>query len=524
MFNHPKYRSRAKLAEWKALSSHKKKVGDLHIKTLFEENPARFEHYHLRHENIMLDYSKQPITPETLDKLMSLAKACNVENWRHRMFTGQVINTSENRAVLHTALRTPDNTPVIVEGEDIIPQIRTSLARMKKFCDKLRKEKKFTHIVNIGIGGSDLAPAMVHEALKYYSDRDIHVHFVSNMDGTNLVETLRLIDPEKTLFIITSKTFTTQETMANAHSARQWLRERLGVYDVSKHFIAASLNIEATKEFGIDEEHVFPIWDWVGGRFSLWSTIGLSFCIAIGFDNFQALLDGAHSMDQHFLNAPMDKNMPILMAMIGIWHRNFMDLPTLSITPYDQYLRLLVPYLQQLDMESNGKAVDRKNRPVTYKTGPVVLGDIGTNAQHAYFQILHQGSTIVPSDFILVAKTHNPIGVHHKMLLSNALAQSKALMEGKKDADPHRCFEGNRPSNTIVLDELTPYTLGLLLALYEHKIFVQGIIWNINSFDQCGVELGKTLAGEIIKNFDKDPRTLQTDSSTCGILEHLKSL
>ncbi len=524
MFNKSNNVSRSQLPEWKALSAHHKSLGPIHIKTLFEEDQARFDKYHLHHENIMLDYSKQPITPETIEKLMALAKACNIESWREKMFTGQIINTSEGRAVLHTALRTPDDTPVIVEGEDIIPQIRTSLARMKKFCDKLHKENKFTHIVNIGIGGSDLAPSMVYEALKHYSDRNIHLHFVSNMDGTNLAETLRLVDPEKTLFIVTSKTFTTQETMTNAHSARTWLREKLGVEDVSDHFIAASLNIPATKEFGINEDHVFPIWEWVGGRFSLWSTIGLSCCIAIGFDNFQALLDGAHSMDQHFLNAPLEENMPILMAMIGIWHRNFMDLPALSITPYDQYLWRFVSYMQQLDMESNGKAVDRKDRPVTYKTGPIILGDIGTNAQHAYFQILHQGSTIVPSDFILVAKTHNPIGQHHKMLISNAVAQSKALMEGQENDDPHKHFDGNRPSNTIVLDELTPYSLGMLLALYEHKVFVQGIIWNINSFDQCGVELGKTLAKQIIDGYDKEDASPNTDSSTHGILSHIKSL
>ena len=516
--------SRSKLPEWKALSAHKKKVGDVHIKALFDENPRRFSEYSMRHEDIMLDYSKQPITNETITKLITLAKACNLESWREKMFTGQVINTSEKRAVLHTALRTPEDTPIIADGENVIPHIRKSLSRMKDFCETVRHEKKITHIVNIGIGGSDLAPSMVNEALKHYSDRDIHLHFVSNMDGTNLAEVLRIIDPNKTLFIVTSKTFTTQETMTNANSARKWLRDKLGKDDVSDHFIAASLNIKATKEFGIDDNNVFPIWDWVGGRFSLWSTIGLSCCIAIGFDNFQKLLDGAHSMDQHFLNAPMEENMPILMAMIGIWHRNFMDLPALSITPYDQYLWQFVSYMQQLDMESNGKAVDRKDKPVSYKTGPIILGDIGTNAQHAYFQILHQGSTIVPSDFILVAKTHNPIGDHHKKLLSNAVAQSQALMAGQESDDPHRHFDGNRPSNTIILDELTPYSLGLLLALYEHKVFVQGIIWNINSFDQCGVELGKTLATKIIDNFDKDEKLSHADQSTQGLIDYLKSI
>ncbi len=502
------------------MQAHKGELGDLQIKSLFANNPKRFEQFHLCHENIMFDYSKQPMTCETMGKLMSLARACDVEGWRSKMFEGAPINATENRSVLHTALRAQNDTPIMVEGINVIPQIRDALNRMKEFSDNIRKEKKYTHIVNIGVGGSDLASSMVFEALKHYSDRNINVHFVSNVDGTHLSETLRLIEPKKTLFIVTSKTFTTQETMANAHSARAWLQDKLGCEDVSDHFAAISQNIDLAKEFGINEQRIFPIWDWVGGRFSLWSSIGLPFCIAIGFDNFQKLLDGAHSMDEHFLNAPLEENMPILLAMIGIWHRNFMNFPALSITLYDQYLWQFPAYLQQLEMESNGKSVDRNNMPIDYKTCPTILSGIGTNVQHAYFQMIHQGTDIIPCDFIMVAKSHNPIDGHHEKLLANAIAQTKALMDGREDTNPHKSFAGNRPSNTIIIDELTPYSLGMLLALYEHKVFVQGVIWNINSFDQCGVELGKILANQLMK----DPEKIATDSSTCGILAHLKEI
>ena len=515
---------RQNLPEWTALEQHKQDIESVQIKDLFEENKKRFDQFHVRHDNIMLDYSKHAITSETIEKLTALAKACGLEDWRAKMFNGEAINVTENRAVLHTALRTQSNAPIMVDGVDIIPKIRETLERMKNFSDTLRKEKRFTHIVNIGIGGSDLGPAMVYEALKPFTDRNIHLHFVSNVDGTHLTETLRQVDPAKTLFMVTSKTFTTQETMTNARSAKIWLQKVLGKEDVSDYFIAASQNVEEVKKFGIREDNIFPIWDWVGGRYSLWSAIGLSFCMAIGFDHFESMLEGAHSMDQHFLQAPFDQNMPVLLGLIGVWHRNFMNAPVLSILPYDQYLSRFPAYMQQLDMESNGKSVDRQDRKVQYETGPIIMGEIGTDAQHAFFQLIHQGTTIVPCDFIAVAKTQNPLGDHHKKLLANALAQTKALMDGRKSDNPHKIFEGNRPSNTILLDELTPYTLGMLLALYEHKVFVQGIIWNINSFDQCGVELGKILANRIIDDFDEHLDNVTTDSSTRGILKKLKVL
>ncbi len=515
---------RSSLKQWKELENHKNDLGDVQIKSLFANDTKRFDEFHLSHKNIMLDYSKQLVTHETMDKLIDLAKACDIEGWRSKMFEGATINTTENRAVLHTALRTKSNDPIMVDGENIIPKIRDAQNRMKEFSNKIRKEKTYTHIVNIGVGGSDLSSSMVYEALKHYSDRGIAVHFVSNIDSTHLSETLQLIDPEKTLFIVSSKTFTTQETMANAHSAKSWMQDKLKRKDVSAHFVAVSQNIDLAKEFGISDNNIFPIWDWVGGRFSLWSSIGLSFCIAIGFDNFKELLGGARDMDQHFLNAPLEKNMPVLLAMIGVWHRNFLNLPAASVTLYDQYLWQFPAYLQQLEMESNGKSIDRNGVAVSYETCPAILSGIGTNAQHAYFQMFHQGTDIIPCDFIVVAKTHNPINDHHKKLLANAIAQSKALMDGREDKNPHKSFAGNRPSNTIIIDELTPYSLGMLLALYEHKVFVQGIIWNINSFDQCGVELGKILARQIIDDFDKDIKDIKSDSSTLGIMKYIDNL
>ncbi len=519
--NKMKQAQRSDLPQWKALKAHKGELGNVQIKSLFKDNPNRFDDFHLTHENMMFDYSKQPITAKTMENLIALARDCDIEGWRKKMFDGELINTTENRAALHTALRAANasSAPIIVEGENIIPKISNALDKIKDFSEKVRAEKKFTHIVNIGVGGSDLASSMVFEALKYYSDRDISVHFISNIDGTHLTETLRLVDPEKTLFIVTSKTFTTQETMANAQSAKKWLQQKLNIDDVSNHFAAISQNTELAKEFGINDELIFPIWDWVGGRFSLWSSIGLPFCIAIGFDNFKELLNGARSMDQHFQNAPLEQNMPVILAMIGIWHRNFLKRPAISISLYDQYLWQFPAYLQQLEMESNGKSIDRNNNPINYETCPIILSGIGTNAQHAYFQMLHQGTDIIPCDFIMVAKTHNPIKGHHEKLLANAIAQTKALMDGRADENPHKSFNGNRPSNSIIIDELTPYSLGMLLALYEHKVFVQGVIWNINSFDQCGVELGKILANQIIQN----PEEMSIDPSTLAIMNYSQS-
>ncbi len=515
---------RSDLKQWKALIAHENELGDVKIKSLFADDPNRFDKFHVKCENMMLDYSKQLLTDKTMEKLIDLAKACDIEGWRSKMFEGASINATENRAALHTALRTKSDDPIMVDGEDIIPKIRKAQDRMKEFSNKIRKGKKYTHIVNIGVGGSDLSSSMVYEALKHYSDREINLHFVSNIDGTHLSEVLRLIDPEKTLFIISSKTFTTQETMANAYSAKSWLQDKLNRKDVSKHFIAVSQNIELAKEFGVNDNNIFPIWDWVGGRFSLWSSIGLSFCIAIGFDNFKELLNGAYQMDQHFLKSPLEKNIPVLLAMIGVWHRNFLKLPAASLTLYDQYLWQFPAYMQQLEMESNGKSIDREGKAINYETCPTILSGIGTNVQHAYFQMFHQGTETIPCDFIMVAKTHNSIHGHHKKLLSNAIAQSKALMDGSEDNNPHKSFTGNRPSSTIIIDELTPYNLGMLLALYEHKVFVQGIIWNINSFDQCGVELGKVLARQIIDDFGKNVKDIKTDSSTLGLMKYIDNL
>ncbi len=524
MPNSSKNISRADLPEWGALDRHAQDLADLHIKALFEKDRHRFLDFHLRHDSLILDYSKQGLTSDTLKKLVALAQACDVEGLREKMFGGAAINVTEGRAVLHTALRAQGDTPISVDGEDVVPHIQNALRRMQHFCDLVRREKRFTHIVNIGIGGSDLGASVVYEALKPFADRDFHLHFVSNIDGTDLTETLRFLDPQTTLFVIASKTFTTQETVANMHSARLWLQDALGGKDISDHFVAVTGNSEQAREFGIQDAHIFPVWDWVGGRYSLWSAISISACIALGFDRFQELLAGARSMDQHFSRAPLGQNMPVLLAMIGVWNRNFKGYPALSITPYDQYLCRFPAYIQQLDMESNGKSVDCQGQVVDYDTGPLVLSDTGTNAQHAYFQMVHQGTSVIPCDFIVVAQSHNPIGAHHRQLLANAIGQSKALMDGRDDDDPHKVFEGNRPSNTLILDRLTPYTLGLLLALYEHKIFVQGVIWNINSFDQCGVELGKALAHQIYDSFDQDPENVTTDSSTRGIMQFLQDL
>lgn len=504
--------SRTQLQAWQDLLAHHERMQGVRISDLFAQDEARFAHFHVRHEGLMLDYSKQRITGETLAALMDLARACDLEGERDRLFSGAVMNITENRAVLHTALRDRASTEIIVDGENIVPMIRETFARMKDITDKVRAEKRFTHIINIGIGGSELGPNMVTQALRPFSDRGIQVHYVSNVDSSDLAEKLLLVEPEKTLFIVTSKTFTTQETMCNARSARRWLREVLGREDVSAHFMASTQNVKAALEFGILEENILPIWDWVGGRYSLWSAIGLSQCFAIGYENFEAMLAGAYAMDMHFRTAPLERNIPVLLGMIGVWHRNFEGFESVGIMPYDQYLHALPAYMQQLDMESNGKSVTRAGKPITdYKTGPIILGQAGTNGQHAFFQLVHQGTTIIPSDFIFSLKNQNPIGLHHLKLTANAIAQTKALMDGCENDNPHKVFGGNRPSNTIVLDELTPYALGMLLAMYEHKVFVQGIIWDINSFDQCGVELGKVLAKQLINEFGNDADSREED-------------
>lgn len=512
---------RSDLDAWKILQDHAQETKGLQIKDLFDTDPNRFARFNLKYDGVLLDYSKQAVTTDTIKKLCGLAKSCDLEGWREKLYSGAKINMTEDRAVLHTSLRDPQHAPILVDGEDVNLVITETLERMQHFSNIIRKEKRFTHIINIGIGGSDLGAAMVYEALKPFCDRDFNMHFVSNVDATHLTEALREADPQKTLIIVTSKTFTTQETMTNAYSAKEWLSDKLGTNNLSEHLIAATQNVEAAKEFGVQDDHIFPIWDWVGGRFSLWSAIGLPLCIALGFDHFQSLLDGAHSMDDHFKSADFEHNMPVILAMIGIWNRNFLGYESLCITPYDQYLSRFSAYMQQLDMESNGKSVDRQNRKVPYKTGPIILGDVGTNAQHAFFQSIHQGTTIIPCDFILNARSLNPIGDHQKKLLANAIAQSKALMDGLKTDDPHTSFDGNRPSNTILLDALTPYRLGMLIALYEHKIFVQGIIWNINSFDQCGVELGKDLAKQVVTSLDNLSDD-KMDSSTASLINLVK--
>lgn len=515
------------LEAWKNLETHHADMAKKNIPELFQNETNRYDSFHKSLESLTLDYSKQRITQETIEKLCALARSCDLENWRDQMFDGAHVNTTENRAVLHTALRNKDLKTLEIEGKDIVPEIRAAYEKMEKFTDKIREEKKFTNIVNIGIGGSDLGPHMIAEALKPFSDPDITVHYVSNVDASHLIETFNKVNPEKTLFIITSKTFTTQETMCNARSALKMMQDALGKDDVGEHFAAATQNIEAAGKFGITEERIFPIWDWVGGRYSLWSAIGLSFCITIGFKNFQKLLDGAYAMDTHFREAPLEENIPALLALIGIWNRNFEGYNSIGIIPYDQYLYYLPSHMQQLDMESNGKSVTRYGMPITdYDTGPIVLGQTGTDAQHAFFQSVHQGTDIIPCDFIFALKNQNSANGHHYKLLANAIAQTKALMEGQKHDNPHKIFSGSRPTNTIVLEELDPYNLGLLMSMYEHKIFVQGIIWNINSFDQHGVELGKILAKQVLRDLgDSDFQNVEPaklDSSSAALTEMVK--
>ncbi|MCK5385432.1 MAG: glucose-6-phosphate isomerase, partial [Alphaproteobacteria bacterium] len=489
---------RSNLPEWTALEEHARAMHDVHIRDLFANNKKRFEEFSLRLNPLLIDFSKQRANKETLEKLCDYARACDLEGWRKKMFDGDVVNHTEKRAALHTALRVGAKAKIIQDGEDIVPEIQAVLQRMNDFSDQIRDEGRFTHIINIGIGGSDLGAYMAYEALKPFTDRDITVHFVSNMDSSHLAEILREVEAKKTLFIVASKSFTTLDTMTNANSASGWLRKELGIDDVGEHFIAISQNVALAKEFGIKEENIFPIWNWVGGRFSLWSAVGLPLCIALGFDRFEAMLDGARAMDEHFRYAELEKNLPVMLGLIGMWNRNFLGHETLAVIPYNQYLHRFPAYMQQLDMESNGKSVDRDQQLIPYATGPIIFGAPGTNAQHSFFQLFHQGTTIAPCEFIASIKNQSPMGDHQVKLLANMFAQSKALMEGQESDDPNKKFDGNRPSTTLLLDSLTPYTLGMLIALYEHKIFVQGILWNINSFDQCGVELGKVLAKQII--------------------------
>lgn len=517
-------------AEWKALHEEQSSLEDKHMRDMFANEPERFSTFSTEHDGMFLDFSKNIIQSSTIEKLTALAHACGLEDHRDAMFNGKKINNTEDRAVLHTALRAPADHNVEIDGENVIPFVHDVLKKMKDFTEKVHNGewkgysgKAIKHVVNIGIGGSDLGPYMVCEALEPYKNDIDTIRFVSNIDGAHIKSTLDKLDPHTTLFIIASKTFTTQETLTNAHTARKWLIDELGSEDAIKnHFVALSTNSEAVTDFGINEDNMFPFENWVGGRYSLWSAIGLSISLYIGFDNFRALLDGAHSMDAHFKTAPLEKNIPALLGLLGIWYRNFWNYDSHAILPYAQQLHRFPAFLQQLDMESNGKNVDKNGNPITqYDTGPVIFGEPGTNGQHAFYQLIHQGTNVIPCDFIGLEKSDYAIGDHHKKLLANMVAQAQALMQGRTleqaSGRTERVFNGNRPSNTIIIPELSPYYLGMLISLYEHKVFVQGSIWNINSFDQWGVELGKELAGKILSNQSDSSK----DPSIAPILEKL---
>ena len=537
-------------AAWQALQKHFDEMKDVTIADLFAKDGDRFSKFSATFDDQMLvDYSKNRITEETLAKLQDLAKECDLAGAIKSMFSGEKINRTENRAVLHVALRNRINTPILVDGKDVMPEVNAVLEKMKTFSEAIISGewkgytgKAITDVVNIGIGGSDLGPYMVTEALRPYKNH-LNMHFVSNVDGTHIAEVLKKVNPETTLFLVASKTFTTQETMTNAHSARDWFLKAAGdEKHVAKHFAALSTNAKAVGEFGIDTANMFEFWDWVGGRYSLWSAIGLSIVLSIGFDNFVELLSGAHAMDKHFSTTPAEKNLPVLLALIGIWYNNFFGAETEAILPYDQYMHRFAAYFQQGNMESNGKYVDRNGNVVDYQTGPIIWGEPGTNGQHAFYQLIHQGTKMVPCDFIAPAITHNPLSDHHQKLLSNFFAQTEALAFGKsrevveqeyrdqgKDPAtldyvvPFKVFEGNRPTNSILLREITPFSLGALIALYEHKIFTQGVILNIFTFDQWGVELGKQLANRILPELKDDKEISSHDSSTNGLINRYKA-
>jgi len=534
---------------YKYLVDHYIDIASKSLKELFETDSERFAKFSLKFEDILLDYSKNRIDDETMALLIQLARECSVNKAIKAMFSGEKINATEGRPVLHIALRNRSNTPILVDGKDVMPDVNRVLEQMKTFSEAIISGvwkgftgKAMTDVVNIGIGGSDLGPVMVTEALRPYKNH-LQMHFVSNVDATHLVEALKGLNPATTLFLIASKTFTTQETMANAHSARDWvLAGGANEQDIAKHFVALSTNSEGVKKFGIDTKNMFEFWDWVGGRYSLWSAIGLSIVLSVGYENFVELLAGAHAMDEHFRTAEFEQNLPIALALVGIWYNNFFDTETNAILPYDQYMHRFAAYFQQGDMESNGKHVDRNGNPVDYSTGPIIWGEPGTNGQHAFYQLIHQGTKMIPCDFIAPAISHNPLGEHHNMLLSNFFAQTEALMNGKSREEvvaeleksgkteqeieklaPFKMFDGNRPTNSILLKEITPRSLGSLIAMYEHKIFVQGIIWNIYSFDQWGVELGKQLAGKILPELKDNSEVNTHDSSTNGLINQYKA-
>ncbi len=540
---------------WKALEAHYREIADRHMRDLFAQDPRRFDGFSLRLGNLLFDYSKNRVTGNTMQLLLDLARERQVEPMRDAMFSGEKINTTEGRAVLHTALRNRSGRPVLTDGPggtaDVMPKINSVLVQMRAFTEKVRSGewkgytgREITDVVNIGIGGSDLGPKMVVEALAKYSHKRLRLHFVSNVDSTHLVETLKDLSPETTLFIVASKTFTTQETMTNALSARDWLLAAAKDQAVVKqHFIALSTNEPAVEEFGIDTANMFEFWEWVGGRYSLWSAIGMPIALSIGMDGFEQLLDGAHLVDEHFRTAPLDQNIPVVMALLGVWYNNFFGCESHAVLAYDQYLARFAAYLQQGDMESNGKSVTKAGETVDYSTGPIVWGEPGTNGQHAFYQLIHQGTKLIPCDFIAYAKPLNPLGDHHAKLLSNFFAQTEALMRGKTETEaradlektgkepqaieallPHKIFLGNKPTNSFFIQELTPASLGSLIALYEHKIFVQGVVWGVNSFDQWGVELGKQLAKTILPELENDAVVDGHDSSTNGLINYYKTI
>ena len=536
---------------WRALKAHHQEIAGLHMKDLFADDPGRFDRFSLTCGDILFDYSKNRITDRTMKLLLDLAEQAGLADQIQAMFEGGKVNTTENRAVLHVALRNRSNRPILVDGDDVMPEVNRVLGKMRSFSEQVRSGrwqgftgKKISAVVNIGIGGSDLGPLMVTAALAHYTSPDLRSHFISNVDGTHLAETLKGLDPETTLFIIASKTFTTRETMANSASARDWLVSSLGdEAAVARHFVALSTHHEAVAEFGIDPENVFEFWDWVGGRYSLWSAIGLSIALAVGMDRFEELLSGAFKMDEQFRTAPFEQNIPVIMGLLGIWYNNFFDAESHAILPYDQYLHRFPAYFQQGDMESNGKGVTRHGERVDYSTGPIIWGEPGTNGQHAFYQLIHQGTKLVPCDFLAPVVSQNPLGEHHSILLANFFAQTEALMKGKTEAEVRselegtnlpadeldklaqaKIFEGNRPSNSIMYKQLTPETLGSLIAIYEHRVFTQGIIWNVNSFDQMGVELGKQLAGAIEPELKTDQAVTGHDSSTNGLINYYKKL
>jgi glucose-6-phosphate isomerase len=526
---------------WQQLQSHAAVMREKHIRALFASDPGRFGAFSQQFEDILFDYSKNLIDKETLQLLQALARECKVDEAIKAMFGAEKINATEGRAVLHTALRNSSGTPVMLDGKDVMPEVNAVLRQMKDFCARVHNGewkgfsgKRIRYIVNIGIGGSDLGPVMVTEALNPYRVEGIQTYFVSNIDGTHIAETLKKVKADETLFLIASKTFTTQETMTNAHSARSWFLENGGAEkDIALHFAALSTNEKAVTAFGIDAKNMFAFWDWVGGRYSLWSAIGLSIALTVGYDHFAALLDGAHAADLHFRDTPFEQNIPLIMALIGIWYGNFFDAQSEAILPYDQYMHRFAAYFQQGNMESNGKSTSRSGEPVSWQTGPVVWGEPGTNGQHAFYQLIHQGTRLIPCDFIAPAISHNPIGDHHPKLLSNFFAQTEALMNGKtaeevkaegtpEELVPYKVFSGNRPTNSFLLKKITPRSLGSLIALYEHKIFVQGVIWDIYTFDQWGVELGKQLANRILPELSGNEAVSSHDASTNGLINAYK--